>query len=130
MSCPPRFDSIDHARRWTADFLHRYSTEHRGTASCGRCHVHHLAPSRPGSLQSRLPPRSEDETAAGRRPRPPLRLEFSSTTSHFAFHRRGVRVVAGPAGARSRPGTTRRAGSRRCRRCVRERASSGSPTPR
>lgn len=26
---PERFDSIDHAREWTAEFLHRYATEHR-----------------------------------------------------------------------------------------------------
>ena len=26
---PERFDSIDHARQWTAQFLHRYATEHR-----------------------------------------------------------------------------------------------------
>lgn len=26
---PDRFESIDHAREWTADFLHRYATEHR-----------------------------------------------------------------------------------------------------
>lgn len=29
LSCPPLFDSIDHARDWTAQFLHRYATEHR-----------------------------------------------------------------------------------------------------
>ena len=29
LSCPEVFDDIDHARRWTADFLDRYATEHR-----------------------------------------------------------------------------------------------------
>lgn len=29
LSCPDRFDSIDHARAWTAQFLVRYATEHR-----------------------------------------------------------------------------------------------------
>ena len=29
LACPDRFDSIDHAREWTREFLHRYSTEHR-----------------------------------------------------------------------------------------------------
>lgn len=29
LTCPPVFDSIDHAREWTAGFLHRYATEHR-----------------------------------------------------------------------------------------------------
>lgn len=29
LSCPNRFDSIDHARAWTATFLARYATEHR-----------------------------------------------------------------------------------------------------
>ncbi|OUS95466.1 IS3 family transposase [Rhodococcus sp. NCIMB 12038] len=29
LSCPLVFDSIDHARHWTAEFLHRYATEHR-----------------------------------------------------------------------------------------------------
>ncbi|MFC9557322.1 transposase, partial [Rhodococcus sp. NPDC056960] len=29
LSCPDRFDSIDHARQWTEQFLHRYATEHR-----------------------------------------------------------------------------------------------------
>ncbi|MFD6673657.1 transposase [Rhodococcus zopfii] len=29
LSCPLRFDSIDHARRWTEQFLVRYATEHR-----------------------------------------------------------------------------------------------------
>lgn len=29
---PVRFDSIDHARRWTAEFLHRYATEHHHSA--------------------------------------------------------------------------------------------------
>ncbi|MCU1447139.1 DDE-type integrase/transposase/recombinase [Cryobacterium sp.] len=28
-ACPDRFDSIDHARQWTQDFLHGYATEHR-----------------------------------------------------------------------------------------------------
>lgn len=28
-SCPDRFESIDHARDWTSDFLHLYATEHR-----------------------------------------------------------------------------------------------------
>lgn len=28
-ACPDRFDSIDHAREWTEDFLHGYATEHR-----------------------------------------------------------------------------------------------------
>jgi transposase InsO family protein len=28
LSCPDRFDSIDHARAWTAAFLARYATEH------------------------------------------------------------------------------------------------------
>ncbi|WP_139319591.1 DDE-type integrase/transposase/recombinase, partial [Gordonia sp. CNJ-863] len=27
--CPDRFDSIDDARQWTAEFMHRYATEHR-----------------------------------------------------------------------------------------------------
>ncbi|MDE0779073.1 MAG: IS3 family transposase [Nocardioides sp.] len=29
---PDRFDSIDHARQWTSDFLHRYATEHHHSA--------------------------------------------------------------------------------------------------
>ncbi|WP_280403469.1 DDE-type integrase/transposase/recombinase [Nocardia brasiliensis] len=29
LDCPDRFDSIDHARAWTHQFLHRYATEHR-----------------------------------------------------------------------------------------------------
>lgn len=29
LSCPDRFDSIDHARQWTESFMHRYATEHR-----------------------------------------------------------------------------------------------------
>ncbi|PBC45601.1 IS3 family transposase [Rhodococcus sp. ACPA1] len=29
LSCPTLFESIDHARDWTAQFLHRYATEHR-----------------------------------------------------------------------------------------------------
>jgi putative transposase len=29
LSCPERFDSIDHARTWTTQFLHQYATEHR-----------------------------------------------------------------------------------------------------
>ncbi|MDV7199698.1 IS3 family transposase [Rhodococcus kroppenstedtii] len=29
LDCPTRFDSIDHARTWTATFLRRYATEHR-----------------------------------------------------------------------------------------------------
>lgn len=29
LDCPEEFDSIDHARTWTAAFLHRYATEHR-----------------------------------------------------------------------------------------------------
>ena len=29
LDCPQRFDDIDHARTWTAAFLHRYATEHR-----------------------------------------------------------------------------------------------------
>lgn len=29
LSCPDRFDSIDHARTWTSEFLHRYATQHR-----------------------------------------------------------------------------------------------------
>jgi len=29
LNCPERFDTIDHARAWTRDFLHRYATEHR-----------------------------------------------------------------------------------------------------
>lgn len=28
---PDRFDSLDHARQWTAEFLHRYATEHHHT---------------------------------------------------------------------------------------------------
>lgn len=28
-SCPDRFDDIEHARRWTGDFLDLYATEHR-----------------------------------------------------------------------------------------------------
>ncbi|MCU1446017.1 MAG: Transposase for insertion sequence element [Cryobacterium sp.] len=28
-ACPDRFNSIDHARQWTQDFLHGYATEHR-----------------------------------------------------------------------------------------------------
>jgi putative transposase len=28
-ACPDRFDSIEHARQWTQDFLHGYATEHR-----------------------------------------------------------------------------------------------------
>lgn len=28
---PDRFDSIEHAREWTAEFLHRYATEHHHT---------------------------------------------------------------------------------------------------
>ncbi|MFN3339862.1 MAG: transposase, partial [Dietzia sp.] len=29
---PARFDSLDHARQWTSDFLHRYATEHHHSA--------------------------------------------------------------------------------------------------
>lgn len=29
LSCPHRFDSIDHARRWTEEFMTRYALEHR-----------------------------------------------------------------------------------------------------
>lgn len=29
LECPLSFDSIEHAREWTEQFLHRYSTEHR-----------------------------------------------------------------------------------------------------
>ena len=29
LNCPDRFDDIDHARTWTAEFLHRYATQHR-----------------------------------------------------------------------------------------------------
>lgn len=29
LSCPPRFDSIDHARQWTEEFMGRYALEHR-----------------------------------------------------------------------------------------------------
>jgi putative transposase len=29
LTCPERFDNIDHARAWTHQFLHRYGTEHR-----------------------------------------------------------------------------------------------------
>lgn len=29
---PARFDSIEHARRWTSEFLHRYATEHHHSA--------------------------------------------------------------------------------------------------
>lgn len=29
LDCPERFDSIDHARTWTRDFLRRYAHEHR-----------------------------------------------------------------------------------------------------
>lgn len=29
LNCPQRFDSIDHAREWTREFLHNYATEHR-----------------------------------------------------------------------------------------------------
>ncbi|MDV8000230.1 IS3 family transposase [Rhodococcus sp. IEGM 1408] len=29
---PDRFDSIDHARQWTSDFLHRYAREHHHSA--------------------------------------------------------------------------------------------------
>jgi putative transposase len=29
LSCPDRFEHLDHARGWTGDFLHRYATEHR-----------------------------------------------------------------------------------------------------
>jgi len=28
-ACPDRFDSIEHSRQWTQDFLHGYATEHR-----------------------------------------------------------------------------------------------------
>jgi hypothetical protein len=28
-ACPDWFNSIDHARQWTQDFLHAYATEHR-----------------------------------------------------------------------------------------------------
>lgn len=31
-ACPEQFDSIDHARSWTAAFLERYSNEHRHSA--------------------------------------------------------------------------------------------------
>lgn len=31
-SCPETFDDIDHARAWTAEFLHRYATGHRHCA--------------------------------------------------------------------------------------------------
>ncbi|WP_241128664.1 IS3 family transposase [Cognataquiflexum nitidum] len=33
---PDRFDSLDHARAWTADFLHRYATGHHHSG-LGRC---------------------------------------------------------------------------------------------
>lgn len=29
LTCPDRFDDIEHARHWTGTFLHRYATEHR-----------------------------------------------------------------------------------------------------
>jgi len=29
LTCPDRFDDIDHARRWTEDFMNRYALEHR-----------------------------------------------------------------------------------------------------
>jgi putative transposase len=29
IDCPDRFDGIDHARRWTDDFLHGYASKHR-----------------------------------------------------------------------------------------------------
>ncbi|OZF08880.1 IS3 family transposase [Rhodococcus sp. 15-1154-1] len=29
LDCPTEFDNIEHARRWTEQFLHRYATEHR-----------------------------------------------------------------------------------------------------
>lgn len=29
LDCPTHFENIDHAREWTARFLHRYATEHR-----------------------------------------------------------------------------------------------------
>lgn len=29
IDCPDRFESIEHAREWTAGFLHHYATEHR-----------------------------------------------------------------------------------------------------
>ena len=32
LSCPVRFDSIDHARQWTEEFLTRYALEHRHSA--------------------------------------------------------------------------------------------------
>ncbi|MGW3485677.1 IS3 family transposase [Rhodococcus indonesiensis] len=43
LSCPARFDSIDHARQWTAQFLHRYATEHRhsGLGRHTPASVHH-----------------------------------------------------------------------------------------
>jgi transposase InsO family protein len=31
-ACPERFDSLVHAREWTAAFMHRYTTEHRHSA--------------------------------------------------------------------------------------------------
>ncbi len=31
-ACPSRFDSLEHAREWTASFLHRYATEHHHSA--------------------------------------------------------------------------------------------------
>lgn len=42
-ACPGRFDSIDHARTWTAAFLDRYATEHRhsGLGRHTPAQVHH-----------------------------------------------------------------------------------------
>lgn len=43
LACPERFDSIEHARTWTSDFLHRYATAHRHSA-LGRhtpAQIHH-----------------------------------------------------------------------------------------
>lgn len=36
LSHPDRFDSLEHARAWTADFLHRYATGHHHSG-LGRC---------------------------------------------------------------------------------------------
>lgn len=43
LNCPTRFDSIEHARAWTAEFLHRYATQHRhsGLANHTPANAHH-----------------------------------------------------------------------------------------
>lgn len=57
LECPPHFDSIEHARAWTEQFLHRYATEHRhsGLGRHTPHDVHHgAAAARQASRQHHL----------------------------------------------------------------------------